>query len=593
VKKQVRGVISVVCVLWCVVPLGAREYRGPLPFASHGYDFDPMTKGEWSGSIDADWYTRSASRAFGQTQGIKTTSLAALFFNQETFRLSNIFEHCNVSENTMLYSPFMRVISITPLVEYAEAGLGLVGEASRRVRKGQGRMGLRVRAPIRRVQTIRTDTPLSRSDQLSMVSRQAVNAVANPGFAYRLDFLEALPTLSFAASQVAYNVSDSSVTAPNTYIKIFNGDTRSGDVAAFYVPEGGNPDPALVGVLVTGITGSTPSVPVNLQSMETGKLYQFGSGAWTPLADAADNSVATRVANQNLKANVWVTGTYRGDYGDVVDGASSTISAQIPPFLNSYTQDVYGWFRAQGFLFDSSTEIGLGDMDVEFFYDHVFGDRMIGGLGFLVRLPTACGSGADETSYAGNPYRSHLGNGHHFEVGGRAHLDAEWRSWAMIRVDAQYLFAIGRSEKVCATPAGSLIKNIGAQTLADVSWHSVVANAELHLCHPQTTDVTGFVGYQFYWKRADTVTYHTSSIESWLGKMYDSSVTDDFTVANSIVLDPALLSAHTEQFAHRVRFGLTYHFSDWFSMSAGAGIVFAGKNMPKEADFSAGCRVAF
>ena len=75
-----------------------------------------------------------------------------------------------------------------------------------------------------------------------------------------------------------------------------------------------------------------------------------------------------------------------------------------------------------------------------------------------------------------------------------------------------------------------------------------------------------------------------------MGKKF-SAQTKDYTVENTITLDNALASANTEQFAHRIKGGMTYHLSDWCSLSAGGSITFAGQNMPKELDVYAACRV--
>jgi hypothetical protein len=52
------------------------------------------------------------------------------------------------------------------------------------------------------------------------------------------------------------------------------------------------------------------------------------------------------------------------------------------------------------------------------------------------------------------------------------------------------------------------------------------------------------------------------------------------------LLDNALAAANTEQVAHRMKLGFTYHLSDWCSVSASGAITLAGQNMPKEMDMS-------
>jgi len=565
----------------------AREYRGPLLVGQHGYDFDAREKGLWYWSASSDWYTRSAHRAFKADHGIATQELSALFFNKESFRLSQIFEDCLVRQNTEHYNPYMRVMTIAPRVEYSESGLCLGGEISRAVFRGKGRFGMRVSVPLRAVETMRKDAGSRRDSQTEDVVRLQKNEVAEKlGFAYRLDFVEAIPTKSFATSQVNY----AATSGDSTYVSMFGGAADSAQLAAIYSSEGHTPRGTRVGVAESTVGSST--LPTSIDGLDVDTVYAFGTTGYGGLADTAAPTVTARVANQDKKATVWVTSVHEDIGGALVSGATTKISTDIGDFVTSFNSNTYEWLYDRGYMFESTRQVGLGDTDLSFFYEQVFGDRLTGGVAAVLRVPTACGSGDDEHSYAGNPYKSHLGNGRHVEIGGSLYGDVEMRSWLALHFDGCYRFAIARTEKICATPKGSLIKNIGSEQSAEVSWHSVVCNADAHFCHPQTTDLSGFVGYQLYLKRHDTVRFVTSAVDSWLGRFYNTA-THDYSVENAIILDNTLAQANTEQIAHRIKAGFTYHFSDWFSVSAGAGITFAGKNMPKESDAYAACKVVF
>ncbi|MEI7580322.1 MAG: hypothetical protein WCJ17_00840 [bacterium] len=580
-----RAVLGVLCGVIACGSVMAREFRAPLLTQQHGYDFDPSEKAGWQITCDTDFYTRSAHRAFG-AHGIATGELSTLFFNKDSFRLSQIFEDCLVPHNTEYYNPFMRIMTIQPRVEYSENGVAFSVGASRSVFNGLGKCGMRVTVPVRAIDTIRKDTGSRRDSQTEDVMKLQKNeATAALGFAYRLDFLEAMPKQNFSGSQVQYAV----VEGDNRYIEIFGGDTRNQKAGAIYSPEGRTPRGTRVGVVQTAIS-ETKTLPASLDGLDEDTIYGFEDGSFAGLADAASANVATRVANQNKKATVWVTSAHNpegaldvGRY--VADSATDTISNDMQDMVSTFNANTYEWLADHGYVFESSRQVGLGDVDVELFYNHAFGDRIVGGLSALVKVPTACGSASDENSYVGNPYRSHTGNGRHVEIGGGLHFDVEARSWAMIHVDGQYRFALSRSEKVCGTPHGSLIKNIGSAQEADVSWHSAVGNLDLHLCHPQTTDITGLIGYQFYFKRQDTVRYKVSTVDSWLGATYNTG-TKDYTVENSTLLDNNLAAANTEQVAHRLKLGFTYHLSDWCSVSATGAITLAGQNIPKEMDMS-------
>ncbi len=601
VKKMQKYIVFGALAACLPLVMVAKEFRAPLLVGNHGYDFDPREKSLWETTLDADAYGRSAHRAFGE-HGVNTGELSQLIFNKSSFRMSHIFEDCLVLQNTQYYNPFVRIITINPRVEYRESGVALSAGFSRALFGGKARVGMRLKAPIRAIDTIRLDDASRRDSQTEDVMKiQKNQATASLGFAYRLDFLESIPTQDFSNSQVNYFDGD----IGDKYVSFFGGDPRTQGAAAVYSPEGYTPRNTRVGVSLSSVS-NTRVLPTDLSGIEPEVIYSFGVGnieGFAGLAEASAPTVATRIANQDKKASVWIVSVHSNaitnDEGEVTNGgvidtdlASNSIQTRMNELTRTLNANTYEWLHDRGYVFESSRQVGLGDLDIELYYDQEFGDRIIGGVSALLRAPTACGSNADERSYVGNPYRSHTGNGQHVEVGGGMHFDVEARSWVMMHFDGEYRFALARGEKICATPAGSLIKNIGSEQLADVSWHSVVANADLHICHPQTTDLTGFIGYQFYWKREDTIRFRDLSVESWLGKTY-STTTKDYTVDNTVTLDNALASANTEQFAHRIKGGFTYHLSDWCSLSAGGAVTFAGQNMPKEFDVYAGCRVVF
>ncbi|MDQ5890662.1 MAG: hypothetical protein QG604_536 [Candidatus Dependentiae bacterium] len=581
------GVFMAVC---STVTVGAREFRAPLMVGHVGHDFDPCEKSPWYIMADVDWYSRSAHRAFA-SHGVATGELSTLFFNADSFRLSHIFEHCAVAQNTEHYNPYMRIMKIDPRVEYYENGMCLSANVSRSVMGGKARWGVRVKVPVRAVDTVRKDIASRRDSQTEDVAKFQKNEAASSslGFAYRLDFLEAMPTNDFSASQVDY----AAVSGPDTYISIFGGTTLSGKAAAIYSPEGYVPRGTRVGILASTALSATP-ISTTLESLDEDTIYALGTGDFSALTEASAANTPTRVKNQDKKATVWISSTHNSDGSQVSSGATNTINARMKDMVSTFNANTYEWLNDRGYVLETTRQLGLGDIDLELYYDYYFGDRIVGGLSALLRTPTACGSGSDEANYTGNPYRSHTGNGRHVEIGGGMHFDVETRSWMMMHFDTEYRFALARAEKTCGTPAESLIKNMGSEQLADVSWHSVIANADMHFCHSHTTDITGFVGYQFYWKRQDTVRFRSGTVDSWLGAFYDpTDGVKDYAIENTIALDNNLAAANTEQFAHRIKGGITYHLSDWFSLRAGGAITFAGQNIPKEVDMYAGCLVAF
>lgn len=568
--------------------LHAYQFRAPLLTDIHGYDFDPHLDTGWQYSFDMNQYSRRSDRAFAK-HGTDTTDLSAVFFNKDSFRMSTIFEECQVPRNTEFYNPFMRVITIKPRVKYHEEGMQVSASLARDVFNEKGRWGVRVSVPVKVVTLERTDAGSRRDSQTEDVAQHAINqATGAPtpddpkmGRAYRLDFLEAMPSSNLSDPQVNY--------ADGNKITILGGATSDGKAGAVYSPEGYAPRRTRVGIEKDDVEVGT-QLPVDLSNMNAATIYKFDTDAeYAKLADSYANDAATRVANQSKKATVWVSTSHDGE--SLVADASQSMRDQMSVLLDTFNSNTYEWLHDRGYVLESSQQMGLGDINVELFYDHTINDRATMAIKALGTLPTAFGSQYNDNNYAGNPYRAHLGNGGHFEVGGGMNLTVEALSWLCWELDANYLFALKSTERRCATPKNSFIKNMGPEQEASVHWSYGAASMQLHFCHPRTTDITGSVGYHLYYKHKDTVAFKNTTIDAWLGRTYNST-DKDFTTAHTTTLDNALAGAQTEQWGHAVRGSLTYHFSDWFAVSGGAAFTVAGQYLPKEAQWHLACRVA-
>ena len=461
----------------------------------------------------------------------------------------------------------------------------LSADMSQDVFKEKGRWGVRARVPFKVVSITRSDMSSRRDSQTEDVVRKAQNEATGPGLgsAYRLDFLEAMPNKDMVTQQVVYANGD------DKYIDIFGGDTRSNKAAAIYSPEGHAPRTTHTGVSQDSVSATT--LPATLENMDAETIYAFGQGSYGPLADTAAADGVSRAAHQDKKAAVWVVSTHDSD-GDLPSGsAAEKISAAMKDLLETFNSSAYEWLYDRGYTLESSKQMGLGDIELSVYYDHMINDRATAGVELQAKLPTAYGSQYNDNRFAQNPFRAHLGNGGHFEIGAGAHLDCEAFSWLSWRVDGVYLFALDSTEWRCATPAGSLIKNMGPQHEASVSWGSFTGNAVLAVCHPRTTDITGTIGYQLYYKTTDTIRFKNQTVDHWLGRSYDTDA-NDFTAAHTMTLDNTLAAANSEQWAHRLRTGLSYHFSDWFTASVGAAVTFAGQNVPKTFEWQMALRIA-
>ncbi|MGD1997575.1 MAG: hypothetical protein PVJ92_01530 [Candidatus Dependentiae bacterium] len=560
--------------------LQAREFRAPYVTVPFSHDFDPSDDEGFRYQLYSTPFCRQAHRAFTK-HGTATKHLSALFFNEDDFRLTKIFPDAQVPHNTKYYNPYMRTMKIKPRATYYEQGIQLGASIDRTVWRDRGRLGVRVNVPFKSVEIERKDGGGRYDSQTQdVVARQINDATGdNLGYAVRLDFIEALRKNAAGNSSVNYKGA--------TRVQVLDTAIGADNVAALYSPEGRTPNVSQVGIAQAQVT--TTNVPADLEGMAEDTVYAFESATdnfYAGLDDASQASVAERVALQDAKAGVWLTTVHHDTTKLPISASvSEKLSQKVGTMISISNANVYEWLHDRGYDFESNRRVGLGDIDVDVYYEHMLTDRFTFEVCAKAKLPTASGN-----DYAGNPYRAHLGNGEHFEIGGGVRFGGEMFSWLHLNLDGNYMFALEGTEHRCAAPTGSLIRNIGPVVDADVSWSTVVANADVTLVHPQTNDLTVSLGYQFMYKDQDKINFKLASVDSWLGKIYDSG---DYTLDNTMAIDGKLLARNTERYAHRAKINMTYHFSDWFTMGLGGAFTFAGQNAPKSLDWFYHCSATF
>lgn len=569
--------------------LFAREFRAPSTTVPLSHDFDPRVEESFRYTVYSTAFTSQAHRAFTK-HGTSTKALTALFFNEDEFRVTNAFPKALVELDTKYYNPYIRTMKIRPRAHYSEQGVHIGFSLDRMVWRERGRLGARVNVPFKTVEITQVADSSRRDSATEDVLRRQRNAATtsnNTGYAVRLDYLEA--TRSNASGDSAVDYKDTANKLAILGVSL-NTSTVAGGVGVLYVPEGQTPKNTEVGILTTKLT-SAKKVPASLVGLNEEVEYVFDSvdAVYAGLADEAILTTAERVAMQDKKAKVWLTSVHAPTTGIPVTGTvSEKMVANLDKLVALSSENVYEWFHDRGYDFETSRRVGVGDIDAELYYEHLLGDRFTLELFGSVKIPMPSGN-----DYSGNPYRAHLGNGEHLEAGGGLRFGGELLSWLHLNVDGKYMVALEGKEYCCAAGEETLIKNMGPQTEADIHWSSVVANADVTLVHPHTNDLTLTVGYQFMYKEQDIVHFKHASVDAWLGKKYDSTTTFDYTVTNAMVLDGKRLAANTEQFAHRAKANMAYHFSDWFTMSFGGAFTFAGQNMPKSLDWFCHCAATF
>ena len=123
----------------------------------------------------------------------------------------------------------------------------------------------------------------------------------------------------------------------------------------------------------------------------------------------------------------------------------------------------------------------------------------------------------EANNYFSSPYKPQTGNGQHFEIKVGALIAWQPLKWMNAKLDAYYAFALESKEKRCAAFKGATIKNFGPRADADVDWGYFVGRLDFTFFHPKTDNIRGVIGYEFYYKTEDHLTFKQSARTSWLG----------------------------------------------------------------------------
>jgi len=146
-------------------------------------------------------------------------------------------------------------------------------------------------------------------------------------------------------------------------------------------------------------------------------------------------------------------------------------------------------------------------------------------------------------------------------------------------------------EEVCATFKGSTIKGVGPRQEASVEWRYATVNLDCTLFHPDSPSCSAVVGYQFYWKGLDKVSYKSAKAESWLGKNYNR-ITKEYD-PNLIDLDSSLLAKNTDSIAHRLRLEVSLRIGSYCEVLFGGAYTLAGKHVARDRDMHFGVHLTF
>lgn len=610
---------SIVLLTSCFASvLYAAEFRSPIVCerGSLRHVFEEWSSEDYGFQLWASGYGREAHKAF-KSHGTGTQPLTSLFFNKADFRLSEIFPNSLVKRASEFYNPFVRVLKISPRASYTEKGVFLGFKFAYPIYKNKGRLGVRASIPFRAVEIEKQDSFSKDDAQLKDLAFSGVKTElikidgtkyspkveAARAFAVRWDFLEAISKDKFRSSYVVYNGTNSDGKVQlggahdmnDTSLKPMLGGVT-------YCPEGQIPRPparrvAVPGYSTVGTAGTVDAataMPVagNILDGRT-NVYGFEHGTadkYKYWEDEQATNVTNRLNMQAKKANMWLVSAHKFNdgklTGDADSGSQQVYESLFMELFNQYPDNALEWMADRGFEFMSSRRAGLGDIDMDLFYEHQFNEDFMGEVTLGVRFPT----GGSSKFYT-NPYHPNLGNGEHFEVKIGSMLAWQPLDWLNLKLTTRYSFVLETSEQRAAAFSGAQIKNIGPRADADVDWGYFVGQLDFNIFHPKTDAISALIGYEFYYKTKDNVNFKKTKMQSWLGK--EMSTTTAVFATAEYNLSNSLAEKNTEAIGHKIRVESSFRISKWFELFFGGSYTIAGQNLPREMDGHAGFVVEF
>lgn len=589
--------------------------RGPLRHSFKKLNKKKMNINTWS-----TVHTKEAHKAFLK-HGTDSKELTALLFNKSTFQFNEFLPNALMPLDAPNYNIFMNALSYSPKAKYFEYGATFGGRIDFPIWKEdngcvKGRIGLRTSIPFRTIEVERQDfAPETASVDNALaqvvktaiirVQRTAAGAVAPVGSqvdveatAYRLDFV----------AGIRDSAKNSVVSAPvANEFKIFgqniaaaNAGPAAGATAGLVADVNGAPEIVawnLTTVAADGDFNANGLVKAAAFADATNDLTGVAAAHFAGFVDNVDYTelnpatvapVAGGGANDitGLAAakTSWLVFKRASD-GNVntrlVGNEAQAIDRMLQDRIRGLNKDPFAFLSENGFIFDSYKRSGLGDIDLDVFYEHAFNKHMLAELVLGVRFPT----GTTKNS-CNNPYRAiaKLGNGEHFEIKLGANFAWDACKWFSIKLDASYNFVLEGKEQRAAVFAGSTVKNIGPCTDADVDWGYFIGRLDFQFVHPKTCCLSTVMGYEIYYKTEDHLTFKKTTENSWLG-------TKDQPVASK--LDSKLARKNTESISHKGRMESTYKANKYLDIFWGGAVTFAGQNVFRDMDAHGGFNVRF
>ncbi len=606
-----------------IVDVPSLSERGPLRYL---FDFD-----EPGGSRNVKvWVaanSRYAASAYTDEVGTKTDELSRLIFNDTNFKLTEAFPGCIVAQNAEYYNPLLKTVRINSKIDSRETNVYFGARYAYPVYKDVGRIGVRVTVPIKSQENRRLDVDgVPRGADLEEVMAVSGQIIPRSGASttvsnvpmVRMDFAEAL--VQSNKNNPALDLSET--TLPPTIGGMIISDAQLTDdsavrssvqrtVGVIRSPQGFIPRPPEVKntAIVTSVpaTSNTQTTPHSSTAAdiaaadgtdavlpedgnaEYNTLYRLETvgnpGRYSRLADDTTVDINERVARQHLKEELWlIPRVFSSDHkvtGFTEGGALKTLT----DLSEQVTENAFEWLEDRGYLFDTSYYAGFGDTIVDFFYEHAISDKCYGELFVGMVFPTA----QDSKDFS-SPYRAQLGNGKHYEARAGAMLAFQPIDALNLKADVLYSCVIPKEETRFAAFQGARIKNAGPLVTAEVGWNYYVARLEATIFHLKTRAISNMVGYEFYYKDRDALSFPRNNLSTWQGRTFDI---DGSAIRKEYPLDAAVATLNTDAIAHRCKVETSFRVTNQCEFCLGFGYTFAGKNVPQTVDGSLVLNVVF
>jgi hypothetical protein len=590
------------------------------------FDFDePLSTRNlklWSATT-----SRQSSEAYLDVFGTQTDELSRLVFNASDFKVTDAFPDCLIPQNSEYYNPLLRTVHINSKIDHKERSVLFGGRYAFSVNNDAGRIGFRWMVPIKSVTVRRLDfDSVPRGADLQDVLAYSGQIIPRPGETpinvppfpmMRMDFAEALvqsrsknPALNLADTQNPPKVGASIISDANLTggLDEFVG-TVQRCLGVVRVRRGQLPSQP--GVKNTAIITTVPVItaprttPTAAQlayadgtddvlpddgNAEYDLIYRLETtgnpGRYSKLADETTTDIQERRGRQRLKEELWLIPRVYSSGSSLRAGFTEGGALNILTRLSEQvTENAFEFFDDKGYSLDSFAVAGLGDSQIDLFYEHVLSDKCYGELTLGLVIPTAQDS-KDFTS----PYHTYLGNGKHFEVKLGGSLWAQPLSRLNVKAECQYGCVIPTEETMRASFKGALIKNMGPLINAFVGWNYYVARINATMFHFKTKALSTMLGYEIYYKEKDSLIFPENAMETWQGKKI---LPDGLAVRNPRQLDESVTTKNTHSIAHRIKFETSMRVTNQCEFSLGFGYSFVGLNSPKTIDFGLVCNVIF